>query len=278
MKKEPKIGCVGWLTAIVVFLTLQVCICTEIIGGRKVKPHSRPYMASIQSHKQHVCGGALIARSWVLTAAHCKEFCQIKYCRVVLGVDLLSKKQKGRTTIAIRKMIPHPEFNSKTPENDIMLVQLAREAALNKYVSTLELPKSGADVKAGTECSVAGWGTTNPKVLKASDDLREVNLTVIDRAVCNSKAYYDLSPYITKDMLCVGDEKARKDSCMGDSGGPLICMRRNNKNEYTGIVSTGGECGAPKEPGIYTRLSKKYLRWIRMITKMNNQNITKDVI
>ncbi|XP_059845403.1 granzyme K-like [Hypanus sabinus] len=276
MKKMPKIRCVGWLTAIVVFLTLEVCIGTEIIGGHKVKPHSRPYMASIQTHKQHVCGGALIARRWVLTAAHCEV--RIKQSRVVLGVDSLSKRQRGRKTMVIRKIIPHPEFNSKTPENDIMLIQLAREAVLNKYVSTLELPKSGADVKAGTECSVAGWGTTNPKVLKASDDLREVNLTVIDRTVCNSKAYYDLSPYITKDMLCVGDEKARKDSCVGDSGGPLICMKRRNENKYAGIVSAGAECAVPKEPGIYTRLSEKYLRWIRMITKMNNQNITNDVI
>ncbi|XP_051890859.1 transmembrane protease serine 9-like [Pristis pectinata] len=278
MNKVPKISCADWLITIVIFLTLQCCICTEIIGGRKVNPHSRPYMVSIQSHKKHVCGGALIARRWVLTAAHCESWVQKQKSRVVLGADSLSKKQQGKKAIPVRKMIPHPKFNSRTPENDIMLVELAREAIVNKYVSTLKLPESTDDVKAGTKCSVAGWGTTDSSVLKASDVLREVNLIVIDRSVCNSKAYYNLSPVITKDMLCVGDDEARKDSCAGDSGGPLICMKKGNKKEYTGIVSAGAECGTPNEPGIYTRLSEKYLEWIKRITKIENQNVTKDEI
>ncbi|XP_032892797.1 granzyme K-like [Amblyraja radiata] len=276
MEEVSRIGCAVWLTTVVIFLTLQGCICTEIIGGRKVKHHSRPYMVSIQVKKHHVCGGALIARRWVLTAAHCEQYSRITLSKVVLGAHSLSRKQERKTTIAVIKMVPYPEFNPKTPENDIMLVQLARDAVLNKYVSTLKLPKSTKDVKAGTKCSVAGWGTTNSLVLKASDILREVNLTIIDRKVCNSKKYYDFSPYITKDMLCVGDAEARKDSCAGDSGGPLICTKQGNKKEYTGIVSAGADCGVPNEPGIYTRLSEKYLRWIKAIIRIKNHNTTKE--
>lgn len=44
---------------------------TQIIGGREAVPHSRPYMASLQKAKSHVCGGVLVHRKWVLTAAHC---------------------------------------------------------------------------------------------------------------------------------------------------------------------------------------------------------------
>lgn len=43
----------------------------EVIGGREVAPHSRPFMASLQYHGEHVCGGVLIHPQWVLTAAHC---------------------------------------------------------------------------------------------------------------------------------------------------------------------------------------------------------------
>lgn len=44
---------------------------SSVIGGREAKPHSRPYMVLLQLSGGHVCGGALVHRRWVLTAAHC---------------------------------------------------------------------------------------------------------------------------------------------------------------------------------------------------------------
>lgn len=48
----------------------------EIIGGTECKPHTRPYMAHLeittpQNSVMH-CGGFLIRRNFVLTAAHCE--------------------------------------------------------------------------------------------------------------------------------------------------------------------------------------------------------------
>lgn len=45
----------------------------RILRGFEAKPHLKPYMASLQLDGQHVCGGFLIARQWVLSAAHCME-------------------------------------------------------------------------------------------------------------------------------------------------------------------------------------------------------------
>ncbi|XP_039598323.1 granzyme K-like, partial [Polypterus senegalus] len=49
-----------------------------------------------------------------------------------------------------------------------------------------------------------------------------------------------------------------------DSGGPLIC-----NGEFRAITSFSHHCGLLKKPGIYTLLSKKYIEWIKKVTKSN---------
>ncbi|XP_078405902.1 granzyme K-like [Cetorhinus maximus] len=245
----------------------------EIIGGREVKPHSKPYMASIQIYNSgknsyvHSCGGALIRSRWILTAAHCKLKGSI---RVVLGAHSLSRNEKSQQKLQVKEQHPHPQFNKKTKENDIMLLELFSEAKINKYVKLLKLPKDkGADVKPGTSCKAAGWGATTVGSRSPSDTLQGVKLNVIDRKTCNSKDYYNRKPVITEDMICAGDSKGRKDTCLGDSGGPLIC-----KNMYKGIVSFGHGCANPKKPGVYTLISKKYLDWIQKTIGVQTYNMT----
>ncbi|XP_038646830.1 granzyme K-like isoform X3 [Scyliorhinus canicula] len=262
------------ICSIVVSLT-PVYHGVEIIGGRTVKLHSKPYMASMQVYNkatkkyEHHCGGALIRRKWVLTAAHCEKAGRIQ---VVVGAQSLSQNEKSQQRILIIKQHPHPKFNRKTKENDIMLLELSSEAKINKDVKPLNLPNDkGADVKPGRRCTVAGWGVKTSDSNSPSDTLQEVKLFVIDRKTCNSKAYYNRDPVITKDMICVGDRKGRKDSSKGDSGGPLICS-----NKYKGIVSAGPECVDPKKPGIYTLITKKYLDWIEKIIGVQTYNMTTD--
>ncbi|GCB71503.1 hypothetical protein scyTo_0008854 [Scyliorhinus torazame] len=262
------------ISSIVVSLT-PVYHGVEIIGGHKVKLHSKPYMASMQAYNnktkryEHKCGGALIRRKWVLTAAHCEMTGPIQ---LVFGAQSLSQNEKSQQRILIKKQHPHPGFNRKTPENDIMLLELSSEAKINKDVKPLNLPKDkGADVKPRTRCTVAGWGVETKNSKSPSDTLQEVKLYVIDRKTCNSKAYYNHKPVVTKDMICVGDSKGRKDACKGDSGGPLIC-----RNKYKGIVSYGRGCADPKKPGIYTLISKKYLSWIEKIIGVQTYNMTTD--
>ncbi|XP_032892681.1 anionic trypsin-like [Amblyraja radiata] len=132
----------------------------EIIGGHDAVPHSRPYMASLQRFKWwkqqyvHDCGGVLINRKWVLTAAHCEIKDGIiagkRKLRVVLGAHSLSGKESSKQIFHIKRQIPHPEFSGNTMENDIMLLESRTGGPLlcnGKYVGIVSFGKGCADPK-----------------------------------------------------------------------------------------------------------------------------------
>lgn len=58
------------------------------------------------------------------------------------------------------KFISHPDYNSRTQDNDIMLIKLSRSANLNSFVRPATLPSKCASD--GTMCQISGWGSLRP--------------------------------------------------------------------------------------------------------------------
>uniref|UniRef100_A0A8D2BCZ1 Granzyme A n=1 Tax=Sciurus vulgaris TaxID=55149 RepID=A0A8D2BCZ1_SCIVU len=229
--------------------------CVRIIGGNEVTPHSRPYMVLLKLDKNNICAGSLIAKDWVLTAAHCTL---TKSSQVIVGAHSITKNEPEKQLMYVKKEFPYPCYDQETHEGDLKLLQLKKQATINKNVAILQLPKMGVDVEPGTMCRVAGWGMVRNKS-PPSDTLREVNVTIIDRKICNDKKHYDFKPVIGMNMICAGSLRGGKDSCDGDSGSPLLC---NGIFRGTTAFGLQGRCGDPQGPGVYTLLSQKHLKWI----------------
>ncbi|XP_063001506.1 trypsin-3-like [Elgaria multicarinata webbii] len=225
----------------------------RIIGGYIVVPHSSKYLVSLKRKTgYHFCGGALVSRSWVLTAAHCKT--GINQMLIVAGEYSLSTFEGTEQVFRPARMVVHPNYSATSKNADIMLIKLNRPVAYSPFVSIVPLPPQGVTMRDGRFCQVSGWGYTTSIGGRTSDTLRSVHLPIIPTWKCNSSSSY--AGYITKNMICAGFSTGGKDACQGDSGGPLVCDGR-----VFGIVSWGHSCASPRYPGVYTAVAN-FQKWI----------------
>uniref|UniRef100_A0A3Q4G6A3 trypsin n=1 Tax=Neolamprologus brichardi TaxID=32507 RepID=A0A3Q4G6A3_NEOBR len=225
----------------------------RIVGGYAPVPHSIKYIVSIQTlERKHFCGGFLINKHWVVTAAHCNI--GVRNMLIVGGDYSLSIYEGTEQEILPHILVPHPSYNKFTNNCDIMLIKLRAPFYLNSYVSITLLPRQGDPIAEGRLCRVSGWGYTNPSGGPIPSTLRTVMLPIVSTEKCNSSESF--SGNITENMLCAGYSLGGKDSCQGDSGGPLVCDGR-----VYGVVSWGKGCADAQFPGVYTAVSK-FRRWI----------------
>ncbi|XP_067270925.1 mast cell protease 1A-like [Pseudorasbora parva] len=234
------------LASLLPHLTFTAHVNVSIVNGREAEPHSRPYMVSLQTYGLRYCGGFLISDQWVLTAAHCWTGREL--LMVVVGAHDL-RNSKSSDHIRVMSYIPHPNYTTKTFQNDIMLLRLEKKVELNNNVRPISLPKEGEVFKAN--CSVAGWGRLATKG-RGSDVLMEANMTVKSQAECQRRWG---STFFAPQMICAHGNGG---SCFGDSGGPLVCG-----NTAVGITSfvEAGRCNSPNHPNVYIKISA-YLQWI----------------
>nr|BDQ68758.1 clotting factor G beta subunit i2 [Limulus polyphemus] len=246
----------------------------RIIKGRISIPHSWPWMVGIFQVDPllFICGGTIINKVSVVTAAHClvTQSGNRQNSSIVVRVGAHDIDNSG-IDYHVDKIIVHQDYKYRSQYYDIGLILLSKRIEYNYKVRPVcipELNKLNVNLN-NKEVVVIGWGVTE-RGSEKHNVLRELELPVVTNELCNKSyqtiSFSGLNRGITDDMICAGYQEGGRDSCEGDSGGPLMYHDpTTGRVELVGVVSFGFGCARPNFPGVYTRLSS-YGNWFQKVT------------
>ncbi|KAJ1480281.1 trypsin-like cysteine/serine peptidase domain-containing protein [Baffinella frigidus] len=260
----------------------------RIIGGSAADSGEHPWLAFIGriGGVSRRCTGTVVADRWVLTAAHCllktdsTDFLEVAsppgHTLVTLGCAHLF--QPSCRHVIVDKVVVHPCYAPTLSEDhdDLALLHLAEDAGvppaqLNGQNVTVDVLRNP-----GMEVELAGWGATATRPDIYPETLHTVPVKTASQARCeeqNPKSVAASTMDFSK-VVCTGGE-AGKDSCKGDSGGPLLLPEAflqgaasSDRAVVAGVLSKGSElpigggCGVEGKYAVYT-LTAAYRQFIR---------------
>ncbi|KAM9827383.1 complement factor I-like [Neosynchiropus ocellatus] len=261
----------------------------RVVGGIPTRPTQVQWQVAIMKDRRFYCGGVYIGGCWVITTAHCirpqssesladgdlasQPKPNLASLRVKLSLWKRHRVQDSTDIVPVEDVHIHPDFNPRTLENDIALVQMMKlpntEACFsdNPFVTPICVPWSRRLFHPNRTCTISGWGETAGGRLSAV--LQWANVTLVE----DCHRFYGES--FKPGMTCAGELEGLVDSCHGDSGGPLVCKDELAVSYLWGITSWGSKCGQAQAPGVYTEIAH-FFEWIRgrtgwtAVTKFNS--------
>ncbi|MFD5157835.1 trypsin-like serine protease [Streptomyces hawaiiensis] len=239
----------------------------KVIGGNETTISTAPWMTQLHYYDDRgtsstgddigfFCGGAVVAPTKILTAAHCvKGYNWNANGAVVTGTSQLPSADgtdlHGGTVTGVWRQWNHPSYNATTIDNDIAVLTLP----VPVKATPIRMTTSGdtASYAAGTSAKVYGWGRTSSTSDDISETLKTATLPMQSDTTCAGAYGAD---FVKGHMVCAGKPATGSDTgtvsaCNGDSGGPLVV-----NNRIVGVVSWGvTDCVAKGAYSVFAKVS-----------------------
>lgn len=233
---------------------------TRVLGGTETTISKHPWLVVMIRPGNLYCGGAIIGKSWIVSAAHCLE--EKPSASVLKYRAGSSDRATGGQLVGVEWYKIHPFYGHKDYiafAFDVVLVRTNVEfnftsAGAGPFVSKIPLPKINWEPQDGSYVTVSGWGRTGfLGFFFPTTKLHEATFPVINRRKCNENEWVNR---IDESMICAGENG--KSGCSGDSGSALT-----QHGVLVGVVSWGALICISNRPEVYARISHpKILEWI----------------
>ncbi|KAH8238451.1 hypothetical protein KR032_006944, partial [Drosophila birchii] len=225
----------------------------RVVGGVDAAKSQFPHQISLRNGGSHSCGGSIISRNFILTAAHCVTNQDSDGNYVAVAAERLSiragsnDRLSGGVLVQVAEVIFHEGYGSHL-RNDVALLRLETPLIYSTNIQAIDLPT--ADTPADVDVIISGWGRLwhlgdLPRYLQYNT-LKSLSLERCD----------ELIGWGIPGELCLIHE-ADNGACNGDSGGPAIY-----NGQVVGIAGfVWSACGTSNPDG-YTRVHY-FNDWIR---------------
>jgi len=231
----------------------------KLVNGIPTKIENYPHCISMRNYGSHMCGGSIIDKQYVLTAAHClvsliQNPLSKRTVTVVAGTTYLNQ---GGQSYKIANMWVHESYDPNDPTGrgpyDIGLIKLATPIQFSSSAQAIKLPSR--DIAANDAVTIAAWGSTGYG-RPIHNDLQKLSSKAMPPNICQEYHKGVMRVHQTNEF-CTLIAKGTG-LCHGDSGSGLI---RDSDRTLVGLVSGGRPC-ATGYPDVYTNVFP-YIFWLR---------------
>ncbi|KAJ8667859.1 hypothetical protein QAD02_009522 [Eretmocerus hayati] len=220
-----------------------------------------PHQVSIELRGKHNCGGSIITKHHVLTAAHCLEPHPKKFLQVRAGSSF---QARNGSLHSVESAKFHQRFHYNIygiPIHDIGIISVNELFHFDKTRQPIKLFKQNEEATEGSMCIISGWGLTEKGIFP--DMLQSVMVPLVNKKLCN-KIFLDVGGLLEGFICASYLGEVGRNACNGDSGGPL-----GLENRLVGLVSWSCGCGEPEFPNVYTEIAH-YHEWINRTLSSGN--------